>query len=75
MIEIEKGVPMPADAGQGPSKYPWALMEIGDSFFVPNGDRVATVRQQAAKKGGQLGRKFTVSAKGQNGGVRVWRTE
>lgn len=35
MFEIEKGVPLPdrrAGGPKGKSKYPWASMQVGDSF-------------------------------------------
>ena len=33
MIVIEKGIPVPGPEGR-PKTYPWADMEVGDSFFV-----------------------------------------
>jgi hypothetical protein len=46
-ITIDKGVPMPDGPGLASrSRYPWALMEIGDSFLVPiNGRPLRAVRQ------------------------------
>jgi hypothetical protein len=34
-FKIEKGHPMPEFKRGAPRKYPWAQMEVGDSFFVP----------------------------------------
>jgi hypothetical protein len=72
-FEIDKNVPLPPNAGKpGGGKYPWASMEIGDSFFAPGkvGARVAT----AGKRGGGQS-KFTIRTVTENGvrGVRVWR--
>ena len=36
IITIEKGVPMPKNGAGRHSIYPFAQMEIGDSFAVPN---------------------------------------
>lgn len=83
MYEIEKGVEMPAAVNSGgrKAKYPWAKMEIGDSFFVPaNGcsmrnvqDRFASAAAQWAKRHGS---KFaTRQVKEPEPGVRVWRVE
>ena len=69
MYEIEKGVPMP------PSKtlYPFAQMEIGDSFFVPN----KTTSSFSGTIANRRPKKFKSSAVMEKGvkGVRVWRIE
>lgn len=71
---IEKNVPMPK--GRTTAKYPYAQMEVGDSFLIPcSGDAVATVlkRMKTSKfvAGKRLGIKLSVAT--DNGGVRVWR--
>lgn len=72
-IAIEKEIEMPATERKltpRKSKYPFAEMELNDSFFLP--DRVAksfTPTVYAAGK--RLGRKFAVRSV--DGGVRVWR--
>jgi len=70
--KIEKDVPLP-EAYQGGRKtiYPYASMEVGDSFFVPN----TTQRQisgsvQTYQK--LHGVKFATRKDGD--GVRIWRT-
>jgi hypothetical protein len=73
MIEIEKNIPMPP-RGARQGKYPFAHMEVGDSFFV---------RQTEASKNsvissvqwakGKFGFRFTVRADNDNAGWRVWR--
>ena len=70
MIKIEKGIPVPTPRAT-PAKYPFAEMEIGDSFYVARG--VAYIRSVASTRGKALSRKFAVQAEGD--GVRVWRTE
>ena len=86
MFEIEKGIPIPAvqRRAAGSSKYPFASLEVGDSFFVaatPSegesqneaSDRVfnsLSGSKYRAKK--HLNRDFT--ARVVDGGVRVWRT-
>lgn len=37
MIEIEKGIPMPDRRSGASAKYPWANMEVGDSFVMETG--------------------------------------
>lgn len=76
MISIDKNIPIPKVNRGGhlkprEAKYPWAQMEVGNSFFVPE----VTVKQfgstvYAASK--RSGRKFTIRAV--DGGVRIWRT-
>jgi hypothetical protein len=74
MIAIDKNVPLPQRTWGGPGgrppKYPWAEMEVGDSFFVLNAttDNLSAAGTMAAKRSG---RKFTTRK--ENGGVRVWR--
>ena len=76
MFKIEKGVPMPLGAGSGPGfprKYPFAEMEVGDSFFAPGitSRNIAGCFSHASKSG----RKFCLRTLTENGvtGVRVWR--
>lgn len=40
MIEykIEKKHPMPSFKSRGESRYPFTMMDVGDSFFVPTVD-------------------------------------
>jgi len=61
---IERGVPIPeCKRGRGPQRvYPYHLMQIGDSFFVPNKKTIGVSIP---------GKKFTSRAV--DGGVRVWR--
>lgn len=66
---IDKNVPLPAKATTGrKSKYPFDLMEVGDSFFVPGKVRMASTVGQASRR---LGRRFVWNE--ETGGVRVWR--
>lgn len=79
MYQIEKGIEVPAKkilAGRN-SVYPFATMEVGDSFFVPQVDgkpktdgSIRSAARQVAKK---LGFKFTVRRV--DGGFRCWRVE
>ena len=66
---IDKNVPLPAKATTGrKSKYPFDLMEVGDSFFVPGKVRMASTVRQASRR---LGRRFVWNE--ETGGARVWR--
>jgi hypothetical protein len=65
MYKIEKGVLL------AKSKYPFRQMEIGDSFFVENGNG-RILRPAASNAGLAAGRKYTVRKV--DGGYRVWRT-
>lgn len=70
MIQIDKNVPMTGKTG-APSKYPYAVMEIGDSFFVPGKKGVGQVFNPATVSP----KKFTgrVCAESGVSGVRIWR--
>ena len=52
--------------------YPYRDMEVGDSFFVPNG-KMGTVNAANYRAYKRLGWKF--SARKVEGGIRVWRTQ
>lgn len=65
---IEKNVPITKTIE---SKFPFAQMEVGDSFFVPSKE-AANLRSAATRHSRQLG--FTFTTKKCDGGVRIWRT-
>lgn len=76
-ITIEKNIPLPKESRGRKIKYPFADLEIGDSFYVGFGGRKEkTLRNtltQCSKR--CTGRKFTVRRDGDRLGLRVWRTE
>ena len=78
--KIEKGIPAPKLNTFGRvSNYPFADMEIGDSFKVdPAGgwegkELLRKVKSAASSAGKKLSRKFI--ARSEDEGVRVWRIE
>lgn len=79
MYAIEKNVAIPTierpNRKTGAYKYPFAWMEVGDSFFVPiNREKeLKSVASSCSLYGKKLSRKFTVRSV--RGGVRVWRVE
>lgn len=69
---IETTVPIPKD-NKGPKrKYPFAGMQVGDSFFVKDGiaNRLSGICSYWQEK---TGTKYMVRTV--EGGIRVWRTE
>lgn len=69
---VETGIEMPQKRFAH-AKYPWDLMEIGQSFFVPGDpvkamNSVTSCRRYAQKRYGTRYAIRTVE-----GGVRVWR--
>lgn len=70
MIGIDKGVPLPPKKVRE-EKYPWSVLEVGDSFFVPKPLSSLSGAQTAAAK--RLGRRF--SSRSETGGTRIWRIE
>ena len=68
---VEHNIPVPTSSGKGrPSKYPWAVMKVGDSFFVP-GIKTVQIAGVAQSQARNHGTKWTTRAV--NGGARVWR--
>lgn len=70
---VDKGIPVPAKAAGRPSVYPFATMEIGDSFFVPGDSRklVNSLARTAHYHAQKSGKKFATRMA--DGGARVWR--
>jgi hypothetical protein len=55
--------------------YPWAQMRVGDSFFVPQGNRKSGFSTHGASK--RYLAKYTTRKVAEDGipGERVWRVE
>lgn len=70
-FKIDKDVPMPEVTGT----YPFAQMEVGDSFFVPG--RTPKQMQNAAANHRKKGKKFKAMQVTEKGveGTRIWRIE
>jgi hypothetical protein len=76
MYEVTQGMPIPAPAvGLGPKepKYPWKLLHIGDSFFVPLGDKKSPFNVYGPQQ--RYNFKLCVRTTTEDGikGERVWR--
>jgi len=76
-FQLETGFPIPPRLSFGAkrgSKYPFAIMEVGDSFAVPSDVKPQTVRSAigAFNKTNKI-TKFAVRE--MDGGTRVWRIE
>ena len=69
---IEKNIPIPEItlSATGREKYPFGELEIGDSFFVADKEKMHSTVVSAAKR---LNRKFRSLV--ENGGTRIWRVE
>ncbi len=70
MITIEKGIPVPENA-KSAAAYPFATMEVGDSFLAPK-KTGSSAAMCVAKK--TLAPKDFVS-RVVEGGRRIWRTK
>jgi hypothetical protein len=71
MVEIEKDVPMPMNGKGTHGKYPWKLMEVGNSFLAANVS-INNIGSSRINAQNQTGFKFICRTV--EGGVRVWRT-
>ena len=75
-VKIDKDVPLPPKrCGLHHQKYPFATMEVGDSFFVPEykpGKGGGALFHHWQKK---LGHRYTSRKVEENGvvGLRIWR--
>lgn len=74
-FKIEKGIPVASDGRERQHKYPFAEMEVGDSFFVDNvqsGDKTYVSISSASRGYGyRHNKKF--KQRSENNGVRIWR--
>ncbi len=70
-IPLEKNQSMPENRGTI-TKYPWAMMKVGDSFFVPNRKPAdfSTNKRTASRK-----YKAKYACRTVKGGTRVWRVK
>lgn len=80
MITIQKGVPLPpTQEVVAKSRYPWDLMQVGDSFLVPleEGKTARQLMQRispaASRHAARTGRKYALRIV--EDGVRIWRVE
>jgi hypothetical protein len=71
---VEAAVPIPPPKS-GSTKYPFPIMQVGDSFFVPNVRRENFCSCIANARFKNPGTNFTTRRVTENGvkGVRVWR--
>ena len=71
-FEIASNIPIPNPQKGRRAKYPWRVMEVGDSFFVPD-KKTNFIAGVAWHQKYRYGTEWTCRA--ENGGVRVWRTK
>lgn len=70
-IKIDRNIPVPSRN----TRYPFAEMQVGDSFFVP-AKKVGTLLSASyafRKKSDAFDRKFC--ARAENYGARIWRVK
>ncbi len=74
MIQVDKNVELPALDGR--TKYPWAEMEVGDSFLV-TGVEQRSISTTAGTRSARYGEKYVTRSVVENGekGGRVWRVK
>ncbi len=66
-MKLDKNIPIP-------KKYPFAEMQVGDSFVIADGVKRTTVSVASIRYGKATGKKFT-TRKVLEGVYRCWRTE
>ena len=82
-IEIDKHLPPPIPSNGRPFKYPFPIMEVGDSFAIPlAGERrkdedaaAARLRAAASRYSRFHGGRFSIRTDREAGVVRCWRVE
>lgn len=83
MYEIQKEIPLPNRSGnttERPNKYPFASMEIGDSFEVGPEDKTPSGAFRAQTAASLYSKKVKYSVqfatrKTEGNKLRVWRTK
>lgn len=73
MFKVEKDVPVPS-CGQGSPIYPWAEMEAGDSFFVPDGPdgKLRSVQGAGWDYCSRYRPDLKCKSRVEEGGIRIW---
>jgi len=72
-FEVEKGIPVVPRRGPARGrKYPFAAMEVGDSFLAPGYARNRINASVYRWKSSHLGQQFAIRAV-DDGCIRVWR--
>lgn len=83
---IEKGVPIPPTISVS-ERYPYAKMEVGDSFFAPETTltahgkplKLSGLASMTSRKGTEmtkaLGKTYKFITRKVEGGFRVWRVK
>jgi hypothetical protein len=77
-ITIQKGIAIPARAKRSTKKYPFADMEVGDSFFVRDTktpDKTRNTIASAASYYKKKNKRYNFYTKLYVTGVRIWRVE
>lgn len=71
MYKIEKNIEYPRNKDR---KYPFSVMKVGDSFFVPSADikNRGIIANNAYNYAKRTGKKFRTQTT-KDGGVRCWR--
>lgn len=74
-IVIDRDIPMPSKTPGTPSKYPWRMMKVGDSFVYGEVNQKKAA-SNARGNGLRHGMTFATRVVEENGKkvVRVWRT-
>ena len=67
-VPIDKNIPLPPSK-RAKSAYPWAEMEVGDSFATALAPSSASA--SASQAGKRLGKRFI--ARAEASGSRIWR--
>lgn len=74
MEKVEKGIPFPTKKFKKGTRFPFASMEVGDSFKTDAPSSTVTTAAWYFGKEEKPGAKFSVR-KIAEGGVRCWRVE
>ncbi len=84
-FKIDTNVPLPEDMRNRASKYPWGMMEVGYSLFIPmeEGDDSKRMKNRISQSCRNFGKKqepewkYTLRYRLEDevSGVRVWRSE
>lgn len=72
MYTVDKGIPVPPHCpARGIKKYPFDIMEVGDSFGIASKEEAALVRGAAHHQ--QVSRGIKLSIQKHGTGWRCWR--
>lgn len=76
-LPVDKNIPIPESYKTRPDKFPFAQLQIGDSFFIENVSKRFSIYANLRhfNERNQKSNQIRVVQRREGNGVRIWRIE